>query len=167
MKPRCSSFLRDCNIRGTNIASRFCNQLPWYIAWKPDLGSIATDAFLHPWGKEYGFAFPPFSLISRALRKNLKEKIYHLIRVTPAWQIQHWYEQLLKTSVQHWYEQLLKTSVQPRFRLPKVKNLLTNPQGKNHPLVETKSLRLAVWKVSDKVCKWKEFQAMLPSLVYT
>ena len=43
-------------------------------------------------------------------------------------------------------------------------NLLSNPQGKNHPLVETESLRLAVWKVSGKVRKWKEFEAMLPKL---
>ena len=53
--------------------------------------------------------------------------------------------------------------VQPPFLLPQIRNLLTNPQGKNH-LVETGSLRLAVWKVSDKVCKRKEFQAMLPNL---
>ena len=33
-----------------------------------------------------------------------------------------------------------------------------------YPQVETRSLRLAVWKVPGKVCKWKEFQAMLPSL---
>ena len=35
------------------FASRLCNQLPRYIAWKPDRGSIATDAFLHPWDREY------------------------------------------------------------------------------------------------------------------
>ena len=50
------------------------------------------------------------------------------------------------------------------FVLPQIRNLFTNPQGKNHPLVETGSLRLAAWKVSGKVCKRKEFQAMLPNL---
>ena len=50
------------------------------------------------------------------------------------------------------------------FLLPQIRNLLTNPQGKNHSLVETGSLRLAAWKVSGKVCKRKEFQAMLPNL---
>ena len=34
------------------FASRLCHQLPRYIAWKPDQGSIATDAFLHPLDKE-------------------------------------------------------------------------------------------------------------------
>ena len=48
---------------------RLCHQLPQYIAWKSDPGSIATDAFLHPWDREYSFDFPPLSLISRVLRK--------------------------------------------------------------------------------------------------
>ena len=134
------------------FASRFCHQLPRYIAWKPDLVSIVTDAFLYPMDREYGFAFPPFSSINRALRKILEEKIDHLIIVTPTWQNQSW------------YDQLLKMSVQPPFLHPQVRNLLKNPQSKKHPLVETRSLRLAVWKVSGKVCKWKKFQAMLPNL---
>ena len=50
------------------------------------------------------------------------------------------------------------------YLLSAVINLLTNPQGKNHPLVETGSLRLAVLKVPGKVYKWKEFQAMLANL---
>ena len=37
------------------FASRLCHQLPRCVAWKPDPGSIATDAFLHPWDREYSF----------------------------------------------------------------------------------------------------------------
>ena len=61
---------------------------------------------------------------------------------------------------------ILKMSIQPSSLLPQVKNVLSNPQGKKKKYlqVETRSLRLAVWKVPGKVCKWKEFQAMLPSL---
>ena len=134
------------------LASRLSHQLPRYIAWKLGPCSIARDAFLDPWDREYSFAFPPFSLISRILRKILQEKIDHLIIVTPTWQ------------TQPWYAQLLKMSVQPPFLLPQIRNVLTNPHGKNHTLVETESLRLVVSKVSAKVCKWKEFQAMLPNL---
>ena len=72
--------------------------------------------------------------------------------MTPTWQ------------TQSWYAQLLKMSVQPPFFLPQIRNLLTNPQGKNHPLVETGSQGLTVWKVSRKVCRWKGFQAILPNL---
>ena len=73
------------------FASRPHHQLPRYIAWKPDLGTIATDAFLHLWDREYSFGFPPFSLISRVLRKILQENIDYLIMVTPTWQTQPWY----------------------------------------------------------------------------
>ena len=78
------------------FASRFCHQLPHYIAWKPDPDSIATDAFLHPWDREYRFAFLPFRLISRVLRKILQEKLDYLIIVTPTWKTQPWYAQLSK-----------------------------------------------------------------------
>ena len=83
------------------LASRPGHQLPQCIARKPQPSSIATNAFLHPCDREYSFAFPPFSLISWVLRKILQEKIDHLIIVTPRWQIQSWYAQLLKMSVSH------------------------------------------------------------------
>ena len=97
------------------LASRLSHQLPRYIAWKLGPCSIARDAFLDPWDREYSFAFPPFSLISRILRKILQEKIDHLIIVTLTWQ------------TQPWYAQLLKMSVQPPFFLPHIRNLLANP----------------------------------------
>ena len=102
METKCFSFPRDCNTHGTTNSgsSRFCHQLPRYIAWKPDQGSIVTDAFLHHRHREYSFAFPPFSLVSRVLRKMIQEKIDHLITVTPTCQTQPWYAQLLKMSVQ-------------------------------------------------------------------
>ena len=67
------------------LASRLFHQLPQYIAWKPDLGSIATDLFLHSWDRAYYFAFPPSHLISHVLSKILKEKIEHLIILTLTW----------------------------------------------------------------------------------
>ena len=92
LETRCFSFPRDCNTHETTksglFASRLCHQLPRYILWKPDPGSIATDAFLHTWDREYSFTFPPFVLISRVLRKIFQEKIDYLIIVTPAWQTQ-------------------------------------------------------------------------------
>ena len=62
-------------------------------------GSIAADVFQHPWDREYSFAFSPFSLISRVLRKILQENIDHLILVTLIWQTRTRYAQLLKMSV--------------------------------------------------------------------
>ena len=48
-----------------------------------------------------------------------------------------------------------------------IATFLTNPQGKNYLLVETGSLRLAVQNVSGKVCKWREFQPMLPNFSHS
>ena len=67
------------------FASRPYHQLPQCIAQKPHPSGIATNTFLHSWDRKYSFAFSPFSLISRVLRKILQEKIDHLIIVTPTW----------------------------------------------------------------------------------
>jgi len=48
--------------------------------------------------------------------------------------------------------------------LPHTKNLLTNPLGKIHPLLQNKSLNLAAWMVTGIDCHRKEFQKKLPDL---
>ena len=125
------------------LVSRLYDQLPRYVPWRPDPRSIAADAFLHLWDREYDIAFSLFSLISRVLRKIFEEKIDHLMIVK------------VSRQTQIWYAQVRKMSVQLQCLLPQVKNLLSNPQGKNHPRVETRSLRLVVLKVSGKGCKCK------------
>ena len=132
--------------------SRLCPQLPRYIAWKPDPSRIVTDAFLHPWDREYGFGFLRFSLRSRFLRKILEEKIDHLIIVTPTWQ-------MVCTTSKNVCAATISSASDKKYV-----NKSTGEKSSSSTLVETSSLRLAVWKVSGKVCKWKEFQAMLPSL---
>ena len=94
------------------FVSRLCHQLPKYMAWKPDPNSLATDAMQHLWRNLLGFAFPPFSLISRVARKVRIEKVPELILVTPAWQTQ-----------------LMQMSCQSPLLLPQKKNLLKNPKG--------------------------------------
>jgi len=69
------------------FVSRLCHQIDQYMAWKPDSKSFATDAMQQPWE---GFAFPPFSLISRIIKKVLIEKVEKLILITPSWQTQPW-----------------------------------------------------------------------------
>ena len=98
---RCFRFSRDSNTMADFFTSRLYDQLPRYIPWKTDPASIATDAFLHPWDREYCFTFPPFSLISRVLWKILEEKIDHLIIVRLTWQTQPWYAQFLKCLYNH------------------------------------------------------------------
>ena len=58
------------------FASRLCHQLPQYVPWKPDPNSIATDAMQQCWNKMFlPYAFFPFSLISRILKKVRQEKV--------------------------------------------------------------------------------------------
>ena len=47
-----------------------------------------------------GYEFPPFSLIGRVLHKALIDQA-KLILITPAWQTQFWYPQLLKLSIRN------------------------------------------------------------------
>lgn len=68
------------------FASRLTHQILQYTAWKPDPGSVATDAMQQSWKNLKGYAFPPFSLISRVLYKVMIEEVKDLIIITPAWQ---------------------------------------------------------------------------------
>ena len=43
-------------------------------------------------------------------------------------------------------------------------DLLLDPQGNKHPLIENRKLMLADWKVTGNSLRWKEFQAMQPNL---
>ena len=44
-------------------------QLPRYVSWNPDPHATFVHAFSIPWTGEYFYAFPPFSLIHKCLRK--------------------------------------------------------------------------------------------------
>ena len=52
------------------FASRLNYQLPRYVAWQPDPGAEAVDAFTLDWRSETFFAFPPFSLLGTVVQKN-------------------------------------------------------------------------------------------------
>ena len=51
------------------FASRLNHQVPTCVSWEPDPGAMALDAFSLDWGNWFFYAFPPFCLISRVLRK--------------------------------------------------------------------------------------------------
>ena len=98
------------------------------------------------------YASPPFSLISRILKKVRQEKVEQMIITTPTWQ------------TQPWYPLLLEMSMQCLVLFTPLPDLLLDPQGNKHPLVQNKKLMLAAWKVTGNPLRWMEFQAMQPSL---
>ena len=126
------------------FASRLSAQPPRYMSWRPDPGSIATDALSQPWVEIRGFAFPPFSLIGRCLSKVKREKVSELILVAPVW------------PTQPWFAVLLLMLYQKPIILPKYPSLLKNPLNNSHPLIH--QLNLAVWPVSGIPSRVKEFQ---------
>ena len=51
------------------FASVLNAQLARYVSWNPHPHATFVDAFSIPWTGEYFYAFPPFSLIHKCLRK--------------------------------------------------------------------------------------------------
>ena len=73
------------------FALRLTAQLPRFYSWRPDPHAEATDAFLQDWTLVQGFAFPPFALIGRCLRKLLDQGVSRLVLVAPVWKSQPWF----------------------------------------------------------------------------
>lgn len=130
------------------FASRLNAQLPNYVAWQPDPGCVAVDAFTIPWDTKIFYAFPPFSQIPRCVQKIIQDKATGIL-ITPFWATQTWFSQLLQLLCdQPW---ILKQSP----------NLIQHPTKKEpHPL--HKSLRLLVCPVSGIITKQQDFQQQLP-----
>ena len=73
-----------------------------------------------------------------------------LILITPAWQTQSWYPQLL--------------SIRNPLILSKVPGLLQGPKKELHPLIAKGNLQHLAWIVSGKDYLQKEYQRNLPPL---
>ena len=75
-----------------------------------------------------------------------------MILVTPTWQ------------TQIWYSTLLSMFVRSPLVIPCKKHLILSPMNQVHPLVESRSLTLAVLMVSGNILLQKVFQAGLQNL---
>ncbi|MCP4257748.1 MAG: hypothetical protein GY774_09515 [Planctomycetes bacterium] len=104
-------------------------QLPNYITWKKYHHKM--DAFHYPW-QDGDYAFPPFAVISRVLRKVRRNKC-QIVLVAPCWATQTWFptlkEMLWAKPMQLGYSQ----------------KLLQDPAGNPHPL--GKILHLMAWPI--------------------
>ncbi len=78
------------------FASRLTRQPPNFVGWKPDPEALGTDAFALDWNQWKRYAFLPFSLIGRCLRKAEVQQVVQLVIVTPVWPAQAWYPLLLE-----------------------------------------------------------------------
>ncbi|XP_031331157.1 uncharacterized protein LOC116161828 isoform X1 [Photinus pyralis] len=61
-----------------------------FVSWLRDPESIAIDAFTIDWKNFFFYAFPPFALILRVLRKIITDKARGIL-IVPLWSSQPWY----------------------------------------------------------------------------
>lgn len=101
-----------------------------YISWVPDPGSLAVDAFTLSWKEFYFYAFPPFILIPRVLRKIVDDGAEGIL-VVPWWPSQPWFPLFRRLF-----------SSEPLILSPS-KFLLSAPLRKHHPAYKTLSLGVA------------------------
>lgn len=113
------------------FASRINRQTKKYVSWKPEPEAFAIDAFSMNWNNHFAYIFPPFSLLSKVIKKICRDRAKGVL-VFPVWSTQPWYPQVLE---------LAKGN--PIVIRPNVTNLAL-PQDKAavHPLAEKLVLQI-------------------------
>lgn len=115
------------------FASMLNRKCTLYVSWVPDPDSWVIDAFTISWANLYFYAFPPFILIPRVLRKIVDDKAEGIV-VVPWWPSQSWFPL---------FRQL---SISEPFIIPPSEFLLVSPLRNQHPAHQ--NLSLAVGKLS-------------------
>lgn len=146
-------FQQVCSAFGRPTIDLFASRLNAHVrrfySWRPDPDAVATDALAMAWNSERGYAFPPFSLIGRTLAKVRQEKVARLVLITPLWR------------GQSWFADLLEMSAAAPCLLPWQPDLLTDPVGTPHPLVERRTLQLVAWSISGELSRCRAFRQTL------
>ena len=130
------------------------NHLPRYYSWKSDLNSLGTNALQQKWYHKSLYAFPPFALIHKVLKKVKKENVPSIIIVTPTWQTQSCYPELLHLSMRN------------PIILPLEEDLLKGSQNQKHRLIQNRTMQLAVGGISGSVWQRKQYQKGLQTLLF-
>jgi len=95
-----------------------------YVSWLPDPGAWTIDAFTLAWHDVYFYAFPPFILIPRILRKIVDEKAKGVL-IVPWW------------PSQSWFPMFLHLLISDPIVLPPSHSLLFSPSRSQHPQWKT------------------------------
>lgn len=72
------------------FASRINAKCKKFISWHKDPDAFAVNAFTVSWSNIYFYAFPPFAIILKTLRKIVSDRA-NGIMIVPSWQTQPWY----------------------------------------------------------------------------
>lgn len=117
------------------FASRINAKCEKYFSWFKDPNSTAVDAFTKSWHGLNFYAFPPFAIILKVLRKIKNEKAEGIV-VVPEWPAQPWFPLFYSMSIS-----------EPIYLKPNI-NLLISCNREPHPL--WRNLTLVVAKLSGK-----------------
>ena len=81
------------------FASHLNNKLPTYVSWLPDKNALHCDAFTLNWF-DLGcvYAFPPFNLIGKVLKK-VELDGCEMVLIVPEWKTQYWFSKLMSMLV--------------------------------------------------------------------
>lgn len=79
------------------FASRLNTKCDRYVSWKRDPSAYNIDAFTMSWNEFFFYAFPPFSLVLRCLRKIIDDNATGIM-VVPYWPSQPWYPMFVSLS---------------------------------------------------------------------
>ncbi|KYQ54576.1 hypothetical protein ALC60_14850 [Trachymyrmex zeteki] len=113
------------------FASRLNAKCKKFYSRFPDPEAKAVDAFTVSWKDENFYAFPPFALILRTLRKIINDKAIGTT-VVPLW------------PTQPWYPLLTSLLIEPTIIFRPNSSLLSSPyRDKSHPLASHLSLMAA------------------------
>jgi hypothetical protein len=146
------------------FAANWNRQLELFASWQHQPEAMAVDAFSLNWSLFLGYAFPPFSLIQRCLNKIRKDRA-EMVLIAPIW------------PAQPWYPVLLSLVCEPPRILPTCSGILSDPLGCPHPLVSSRTLSLAAWRLSGDDMRprafreeWSSFcweQIVIPQQLHT
>jgi len=136
------------------FASRLNYKCEKYISYQPDPGAFAINAFHIPWERYSFYAFPPFCIIQKVLRKIQADKATGII-VVPHW------------PTQAWWPYLMRMLIAAPLILPRNRDTLILPSNPHllHPLHKT--LNLLLCRLSGDSSLVKDFQEQLPMSLST
>lgn len=134
----------DIDLFASNINAK-CEK---FVSWYADPKSYAIDALTISWSCYFFYAFPPFSLILRCLRKIVTDEATGVL-IVPLWPTQTWYPVFTGMLIE-----------KPIIFHPQV-DLLKSPFREEHPLYRTLTLvagKLSGKRSNEKACQKKRFQ---------
>lgn len=125
------------------FATRINRKCERYCSWERDPDALSINSLTISWKDEFWYAFPPFSLILKVLKK-IKEEGSTGILIVPLWSIQPWYPEF-----KH-----LPISKMVTFK-PSTKLLLSPCRKVTHPLAS--SLTLVGGVISGSRCRKRTY----------